>query len=273
MKEKFASLECALNSDVIVFYGAIIDGVESTIKDLVEDLKAHGNASDKLYIVLTTNGGSLNPVERMTNIFRHFYQEVNFIVPDYAYSAGTIWCMSGDNIFMNYNSVLGPVDPQVQNKDGKLVAALGYLDKINEMIEKSRNQELSQAEIILLNGFDLAELRTYEQAKELAVDLIKTWLVKYKFKDWTHHKNGVPVTLDEKEERAKCIADILSDNNRWKSHGRPIDMDTLSNLKLKIINYTEDNRINTPIAEYHELMVDYITKYGYPRFIQTRRFL
>ena len=54
--------------------------------------------------------------------------------------------MSGDSILMNYYSVLGPVDPQVQTKDGKLVAALGYLDKINEMIKKSINDTLSPAE-------------------------------------------------------------------------------------------------------------------------------
>ena len=54
--------------------------------------------------------------------------------------------MSGDNIYMNYYSALGPVDPQVQNKDGKLVAALGYLDKINDLLSKAQNNTISQAE-------------------------------------------------------------------------------------------------------------------------------
>ena len=63
--------------------------------------------------------------EQNITIFKHFYSEVNFIVPNFAYSAGTIFCMSGDNIYMNYYNALGPVDPQVQNRDGKLVAALG----------------------------------------------------------------------------------------------------------------------------------------------------
>ena len=51
--------------------------------------------------------------------------------------------MSGDNILMNYFSALGPVDPQVQNKDGKLVAALGYLDKINDLLIKAQNNTIS----------------------------------------------------------------------------------------------------------------------------------
>jgi hypothetical protein len=41
---------------------------------------------------------------------------------------------------MDYYSVLGPIDPQVNNKDGKLVPALGYLDKINELIIKSHGR-------------------------------------------------------------------------------------------------------------------------------------
>lgn len=59
-------------------------------------------------------------------------------MPDYAYSAGTIFCMSGDSIHMDYYSVLGPIDPQVQNKEGKLVTALGYLDKVKELVEKAK---------------------------------------------------------------------------------------------------------------------------------------
>lgn len=81
------------------------------MKQIVEDLHSDNHTNKKCYIVLTTPGGSLNPVNRMVTILRHFYEEVNFIIPNYAYSAGTIFCMSGDNILMNYFSALGPVDP------------------------------------------------------------------------------------------------------------------------------------------------------------------
>lgn len=69
-------------------------------------------------------------------------------------------------------------------------------------LEKAKSNELSQAEFLILKDFDLAELRSYEQAKELAVDMLKKWLTKYKFKDWTTHSaDGSPVTLEEKEAR------------------------------------------------------------------------
>ena len=187
VSDLLAKLETKLNADVFTYYGEIVNGVEREVKDIIENLAKDDKKHRALYVFLTTPGGSLIPVQRMVDILRHFYEEVNFIIPDYAYSAGTIWCMSGDNIYMNYYSSLGPIDPQVQTKDGNLVAALGYLDKINEMLEKANRNDLTQAEFLILKDFDLAELRSYEQAKELAVDMLKKWLTKYKFKDWVSY--------------------------------------------------------------------------------------
>lgn len=268
-------LEAKLDADVFTYYGEIVNGVESQVKDLIETLAKDSDKHRAIYVFLTTPGGSLTPVQRMVDILRHFYEEVNFIVPDYAYSAGTIWCMSGDNIYMNYYSTLGPIDPQVQNKDGNLVAALGYLDKINELLEKARKNELTQAEFLILKDFDLAELRSYEQAKELAVDMLKKWLTKYKFKDWTvHSSTGAAVTNEEKEARALDIANKLSDNNVWKSHGRPIGIQVLKDeLHLKIIDFEEDSELSDIIGEYYDALTEYIRGHKYRFFFQTRLFI
>jgi len=278
LDKSLIDLESYFNSDILSFYGPINIGSESVILNLIEDLKSDVNSKERLSVILTTPGGSAETVERYVNILRHHYNEVDFIVPDYAYSAGTIFCMSGDRIFMDYFSVLGPIDPQVQNKEGRFVGALGYLDKIEELILKAKNDTLTQAEFIILKDFDLAELKGYEQAKELTIDLLKRWLVKYKFKNWdTHESNpdkiGKPVTDAEKEERAKSIADILSDNNKWKSHGRPISLQRLQDeLRLKIEDYSDDETMRHPIRTYQDMLTDYVGKNGYPNFLHTRRF-
>lgn len=273
IKKKLQDLENYLNADVIVYCGEIFDSAEDQMKRVVEDLQSEAEPKTTCYIILTTPGGSLNPVNRMVTIFRHFYSEVNFIVPNFAYSAGTIFCMSGDNIYMNYYSALGPVDPQVQNRDGKLVAALGYLDKINDLLAKAQNNTISQAEFLILKDFDLAELRAYEQAKELAVDLIQKWLVKYKFKDWVVHSDGTNVTLEEKKQRANEIANKLSNNNIWKSHGRAINLEELREMNLKIIDYGDDKELSCKIDDYYSIMKDFAAKYNLGVFVHTRRFL
>jgi hypothetical protein len=279
LNDRLLHLENHFNADVISFYGPVLDGTEALFLRIIEELAADPQKHRLLYILLTTPGGSAIAVERHVNIVRHHYDEVHFVVPDYAYSAGTIFCMSGDSIHMDYFGVLGPIDPQVQNKEGKLVAALGYLDKVKELVEKAKKNDLTQAEFLILKELDLAELRGYEQAKELTIDLLKKWLVKYKFKNWTQHQSspglvGQAVTSAEKETRAEEIADILSNNNKWKSHGRPINIEALENdLKLKIDNYSGNVARRDLIRSYHFLLTDYIQKSGLKLFVHTRKFI
>ncbi|CAM3950288.1 serine dehydrogenasease [Mucilaginibacter galii] len=279
LTQKLVELEAELNADVISYTGQIVDGVETHLLKIVEDLIAHQDKKDTLYVVLTTGGGSATAVERYVNILRQHYTEVNFIVPDYAYSAGTIFCMSGDNIYMDYSSVLGPIDPQVQNKEGRWVAALGYLDKINELIDKAQKNTLTNAEFLILKDFDLAELKGYEQAKELTISLLKKWLVNYKFKNWNTHATtpgliGSPVTLEQKERRAEEIADDLSNNTKWKSHGRPINIETLqTELKLKIEDYTHDKQKRDKIRSYYDLLADFNSGGNDKIFVHTRIYI
>ena len=279
LTEKLNELSVTLDADIFTYYGQIVDGLENVILKIIEDLSKDPAKKDRLFVVLTTGGGSAIAVERFVNIMRHHYNEINFIVPDYAYSAGTIFCMSGDDIYMDYFSVLGPIDPQVQNREGNWVAALGYLDKVNEMIEKARGGTLTDAEFIILKDFDLAELKGYEQAKELTIDLLKRWLVKYKFKNWSIHQTNPelleqPVTEEEKEQRAREIADLLSNNNEWKSHGRPINIDTLENrIRLKIVDYSDRTELRESIRNYYDLLSDYIKSNNLPIFVQTKLFI
>lgn len=274
LNSTLAELESKIDSDVLTYYGPIVDGNENALLDIVEDLAKDENKKEQLAIVLTTTGGSAMAVERYVNIIRKHYQKIIFIIPDYAYSAGTIFSMSGDEIWMDYFSVLGPIDPQVKNKEGKFVPALGYLDKVNELIRKAQDNKLTKAEFLILKDFDLAELRAYEQAKELTISLLKKWLVKYKFKNWSNHKsNGESVTSEEKEKRAEEIAAALGDNKRWKSHGRPINIEELERLKLKIEDFSDNDEIRPVIRNYYKLLQDYIKTYNFSLFIHTRKFV
>ena len=270
LQAKLEALEQYLNADVFVYYGSLAPVSANMFAKLVEDLKTDVVKRDKLYVILTTLGGSAEIVERYVNILRYHYSEINFIVPDYAYSAGTIFCMSGDRILMDYISVLGPIDPQVPNKDNKYVAALGYLDKINEFIDKASKGTLTKAELIWLKELDLGEIRSFEQARDLTTDLLTKWLVNYKFKNWTKHQDGSTVTPDEKELE---IAKNLSDNKKWKSHGKGISIAELRALKLKIEDYSKDANLRPLIREYYNAMDEYVRMKNINLFVQNRVFL
>lgn len=249
-------LEKKLVSDVIAINGPIVKEMLPMIRDGIEMMKKNSQRN-KLSIILTTNGGSAEVAERLVYIFRKHYDEVDFFVPDYAYSAGTILCMSGDNIFMDYYSVLGPIDPQVMNKDEVFVPALGYLDKIKELVDMAKAGTISEAEFLILKDFDLAELKAYEQAQNLTVDLLKEWLVKYKFKNWNRTEgNNTQVTKEMKTERAEEIAKELGDYNKWLSHGRALNIEKLTSIGLKIEDFGLDQELSDQVKYFHNLMIE-----------------
>ena len=275
LQARVVELEGYFEGDCIFFFGPIFPSLEKRFREFLELLKADGDARHRLVVFVNSPGGSAETVEKMVEIIRHHYSEVFFVVPDEAMSAGTILCMSGDRIYMDYSSSLGPIDPQVFNgKDW--VPALGYLDQVEKMIEKSSRNQLTDAEFIILQNQDLAMLSQFEQAKNLTITLLKRWLVEFKFKDWTVHQStpaklGQPVTLQEKEQRAEEIANILSDNKIWHSHGRKISAATLTNvLKLRIENYSGDAKLTNLIRSYNDFLLEYILRNDTPVFLHSR---
>ena len=271
LQNKTKDLEQILEAHVIFFYGPIQQGVETIFKDSVERLKFENTKQKRIAIFLNTGGGIVEIVEKLVDIIRFHYSEVYFVVPDYAMSAGTIFCMSGNKIFMDYSSSLGPIDPQVFNsKENDFVPALGYLDKVENMLEKSQKNQLTDAEFFILQNLDLAMLSRYEQARNLTVTLLKKWLVNYKFNDWEiHESNGKAVTLKEKEARAEEIAIALGDNKSWHSHNRMIGINTLNQLRLKIDDYSYNEELRSKIKSCNDFLVEYIARENYRVFIHS----
>lgn len=278
LRDKCEALENKLSGEVILLRAPMAPGIDDVVRREIENVASQTGCRDQLVVVLETNGGSIEVVERISDVFRHHFNSVIFVVPNVAYSAGTVLCLSGDSIYMDYYSVLGPIDPQIRNRDGRWVPGLGYLEKYNDLIAKSRGGDLTPAELeFLIRKFDPAELFALEQAKTHSADLIERWLCQYKFKDWTHREtDGGAVTDDYKKERAKDIAELLGDATHWNSHGRGISLRVLESdrLKLKINNFGTDAELNKVIREYYDLFIDYCGKVGSEVALHTKpRFL
>ena len=79
MKEKLNEISDHLDGDIFNYYGQIHDGFEKTFLKLVEDMVEVDGKKERVFVILTTGGGSATAVERYVNILRHHYDEVNFI--------------------------------------------------------------------------------------------------------------------------------------------------------------------------------------------------
>jgi len=78
------------------------------VSDQLANLKAK-----RVDVIIETPGGDGAVAEDIVRLLRGKFDEVCFIVPGYAKSAGTIIAMSGDDILMGPTSALGPIDAQL----------------------------------------------------------------------------------------------------------------------------------------------------------------
>ncbi len=257
-----------LEADVVAIVSPILPGLELQLRQAIETRSCK---KESVAIILDTPGGVVEVVERMVTTIRATYKEVVVIVPDRAMSAGTILTLSADRIMMDHLSCLGPIDPQIE-KEGKLVPALSYLNQFERLNQKAQTGQLTTAEYALVNKLDLGELYQFEQARELSIELLIKWLSQYKFKSWkkteTQKKN---VTKKMKRNRAREIAKTLNSPERWHSHGRAIDMNTLrgKDIKLKIDSLEDDPELHKQVRNYFELLKDYMSREKLFSFIHT----
>jgi hypothetical protein len=257
------ALETEVKSDVLALFSPLLFGLEKLVRDLVEGHPAR-NEDGRLMVLVETAGGTATVVERIVRVLRKHYEHVEFLIPSHAMSAGTILVMSGDSIHMDYFSVLGPIDPQLE-REGAMVPALGYIEKYNELVAKSLAGKLSAAEVVyLVQRFDPADMHRYEQERELTISMLKEWLVKYKFASWkTTRTRRKRVTQQMRTFRAGQIARNLNDTKRWHSHSRGISMDVLrKDLKLEIEDFGADPDLARLVRDYHVLLSDYMAKLG-----------
>lgn len=269
LTDRLETVEAAANADALAYIGPMFPPGDDQIKDAIEGLKVLDPQRNGLLVILETDGGYVDVAERIARIFRHHYKRVEFLVPSYAMSAGTILVMSGDAIYMDYASVLGPVDPQVV-RGNTAVPALGYLEQYQRLIKKSAEGTLTSAEAMyLVQNFDPAELYRYEQERELSIALLKEWLVKFKFKDWKKTQTRKKtVTKKMRTDRARQVATQLNKTDRWHSHSRGIPMEVLRrDLKLLIEDFGENGQLDKPIHNYYRLLKDYVMRRGHDSLV------
>ncbi len=192
-------------------------------------------------IILVTPGGSAQTVARLVEMLREKFQDVQFILPDIAMSAGTIMVMSGNEIIMTENARIGPIDPQVSNKYGNYVPAQSLLNLIEDIRERGEKkmkagENPAWTDIQILLNIDPKEIGDARSASSYSISLVKEYLLKYKFSSWNTHSDGRAVNEQEKNESAEKIAAFLCNHAEWKSHGHGISRETATEkCRIKIV--------------------------------------
>jgi len=120
-------------------------------------------------------------------------------------SAGTIWALSGNEIWMDERAFIGPIDPQVPGKDGRLVPAQAILTLLKRIQDTgadalARGSNPPWSDIQILRNIEPKEIGNALAQTQYATDLAAKFLEQHKFRDWTvRETSGVPVSPAEKK--------------------------------------------------------------------------
>ncbi len=149
--------------------------------------------------IIHTPGGLVLAAKQIAYALMKHPAKVTVFVPHFAMSGGTLIALAADEVVMDENAVLGPVDPQL----GQMPAAsiVSVLDK--KPVEKIDDNTLMMADVA-------------QKALKQMKDTVKEILM---HKGWN-------------EKRAEEVAEILS-QGRW-THDYPLMKKDLEELGIKV---------------------------------------
>lgn len=226
---------------------------------------------DTIDLLLSTPGGSGDAAKRIGDFLQSKFNEINILVAGEAKSAGTILAMCGDTINMTETGCLGPIDAQMPNYKGGYYSAFDYVkwvdDKktlVNNQIKSGNHPYINPVDQIMIAQINPGELEKAKNALEFGKEIVIEWLWKRKFKNWLQTEtNKIIVTEEMRKNRAKDIAEDLSNHEKWRDHGRSIKAHELSN-KLKINILKDNDNVTEIIYKIHTVcMIMSMSEYAF----------
>lgn len=148
-----------------------------------------------IVIIIHTPGGLVLAAAQIALALKEHKAKTIAIIPHYAMSGGTLIALAADELWMDQNAVLGPVDPQLSDPRHGAIPAASLLKVVNE-----KGREKIKEEYLILA--DIAE-KAVKQMENLVYSLMKDKLGEEKAREiakvmvegrWTH---DYPITVEE----------------------------------------------------------------------------
>jgi len=182
------------------------------IEDSEQILRVIRETPDKMPIdlILHTPGCLVLAAEQIARALIRREGKVTCFIPHYAMSGGTLVALAADEIVIDKNAVMGPIDPQLG----------GYpAISILKTVERKNINDLDDQTLILA---DIAE-KAINQVYELAVEILSD-----------KEKDGI-LSKEKIEEIAKELT-----SGKW-THDYPLTCERIKNLGLNVtFNMPED---------------------------------
>lgn len=157
-------------------------------------------------IILHTPGGLVLASEQIACALKRHKGKVTVFVPHYAMSGGTLIALSADEIVMDPDAVLGPVDPQLGSAFAGSYPAASILKALQQPNPNRDDQTLILG--------DVAK-KAIDQVYEVVYDLVKEKMPEEKARElaeamssghWTH---DYPISFDQAKSLGFPVNDQL----------------------------------------------------------------
>jgi ClpP class serine protease len=144
-------------------------------------------------LVVHTPGGLVLASEQIARALHKHPAKVTVLVPHYAMSGGTLLALSADEIVMDDNAVLGPVDPQI----GQWPAASIIKVADSKPIERVNDETLILADLSRKAIQQIKEFVLMKLLDDFPADRANELADKLSSGQWTH---DYPLTIDQLAE-------------------------------------------------------------------------
>ncbi len=193
-----------------------------------------------LDILIHSPGGYPDATESIVQQLRGKYSSIRFIVPSFAKSAATMLVMSGNEILMDRDAELGPIDPQMRTQNGTSPA-----EAILEQFGKAQTELQSDPSrlpswIPILSPLGPSLLVDAQHAIDLSKALVKNWLFTYMFSGDA-----------DADGKATSIANYLGDHAKFHSHGRAVKIPNLLPLGVKVSDIRDNKDLQGAVDELY----------------------
>jgi ClpP class serine protease len=157
-------------------------------------------------IILHTPGGLVLAAEQIAHALIRHQAPVTVFIPHYAMSGGTLIALAADEIAMDENAVLGPVDPQLGRYPATSILTVTQIKDVNETddetliladMAKKAIAQVKQTVVEILMGNGMEEGKAKEIAEALSSG---RWTHDYPISAEEAEKLGLPIKLDLPDE-------------------------------------------------------------------------
>jgi ATP-dependent protease ClpP protease subunit len=261
---------------VLFFIQNAKNGIAPRDVRVLETQISKSSKANILYAVLYTAGGDIYSAVKIMRMLQNKFPEIKIIIPDYVYSSGTIMALGGDEIYMDVDASMGPLDKPMENyKDGSDISSIDItktltnISSICTSIGISIYKELREKdEESLRLGKNDASRIAFDTAAKLICPITEQIDPFNLQKGYRETTIGLYYAIDMvcsrmlKDDISQAATTCRSLVNDYPSHGYCIFRDELKNvLKLKVKNLED-------LPEWEKIKPKYdLVKTAYIRYL------